>query len=403
MEYNLEMRVIDAIIEAMQNLGGKAKLKDLYLEVNKYRKTPEHSIRGRLYEYSSDCDIYKKSNPDLFVSSKGKGKGEWAFRTKSLSEETTWLNEVINIKCFAVGKKYKKKEDIRKIAKLSPSSGPREPWGGVVRLANAILLFVNLDKGNAEKSLKFNDFFDGSDFFWEAQNQNTINTSHIKEMLDNAPIYLFCRVNTKKDFVYMGGLNAVNFDDRVSPIEFQFEVLDYQDNPNKDLKEIYEWKKDTAINIPEFSTNGLKKPNRKTAQGYIRDEKKKKAIELHAMDRADIYYSSLGYQVIDRSDTKNIGYDLLCIKGKELVEVEVKGTQSSGEEVIVTKNEVNNAKEQNNQADLFITYKIQLVLEEGSYKVLESKEKVIEKWNPKDSDLTALTFRYKVNGVIKLI
>ncbi len=201
----------------------------------------------------------------------------------------------------------------------------------------------------------------------------------------------------------MGGLNAVNFDDSVSPIEFQFEVLDYQDNPNKDLKEIYEWKKDTAINIPEFSTNGLKKPNRKTAQGYIRDEKKKKAIELHAMDRADIYYSSLGYQVIDRSDTKNIGYDLLCIKGKELVEVEVKGTQSSGEEVIVTKNEVNNAKEQNNQADLFITYKIQLVLEEGSYKVLESKEKVIEKWNPKDSDLTALTFRYKVNGVIKLI
>ena len=76
------MRVIDAIIHSLDVLGGQSDLENIYAEVNKIRATPNPSIRARLYEHSSECDAYKKTNPDLFESTDGKGSGEWRFRKK---------------------------------------------------------------------------------------------------------------------------------------------------------------------------------------------------------------------------------------------------------------------------------------------------------------------------------
>ena len=52
---------VGEIIKAMGNLNGEAPLNKIYLEVNKYRETPSHSIRGRIYEHASECDAYKKT------------------------------------------------------------------------------------------------------------------------------------------------------------------------------------------------------------------------------------------------------------------------------------------------------------------------------------------------------
>ena len=71
------MRVIDLIAKSIDKLGGEAELEDIYVEVNKYRDTPQPSIRARLYEHASECDAYKENNPDLFISSSGKGGGKW--------------------------------------------------------------------------------------------------------------------------------------------------------------------------------------------------------------------------------------------------------------------------------------------------------------------------------------
>tara|TARA_B100000886_G_scaffold56840_1_gene34834 strand:- start:283 stop:1545 length:1263 start_codon:yes stop_codon:yes gene_type:complete len=73
-------RVIDLITKSIIDLGGEAKLEEIYNQVNKYREVPSPSIRARIYEHSSECDAYKENNPDLFISSDGKGDGKWRIR-----------------------------------------------------------------------------------------------------------------------------------------------------------------------------------------------------------------------------------------------------------------------------------------------------------------------------------
>jgi hypothetical protein len=79
-------RVIDLITKSIIDLGGEAELEQIYQQVNKYRETPSPSIRARIYEHSSECDAYIKDNPDIFISSDGKGGGKWKIR-KNVSSD----------------------------------------------------------------------------------------------------------------------------------------------------------------------------------------------------------------------------------------------------------------------------------------------------------------------------
>lgn len=391
------MRVIDAIIQAMKNLGGEASLAELYDEVNKYRPTPEHSIRGRLYEHSSDCDIYKKTSEDIFQSSEGKGKGLWRFRDKSESSLNTWKDEVFYEEKFSIGESFRTKEDIRKKSYLHPmKDGSRESWAGYASLANAVLLFVNLYKGDVNKIYQFNDYFDGSDFFWESQNGNTLDTPYIQKILAETNIFLFCRINKKDNWTYVGKLAALNFETSTDPIKFQFEALDYQDNASGDLKDIYDWKPNNQTVVPRLSMNHKKV--RRTSQGYISDTKKKNAIELHAMEQASKFYSDQKFEVIDVSDTRGLGYDYRCVKDETILEVEVKGTSLSGKELNLTRNEVINAQTTNNVPVLFIVFDILLVIDGKDYKVINSKQKVINNWKPQEKNLEALTYKYRLES-----
>lgn len=79
---NKDIKLINFITQSINDLGGEAELEEIYKQVNKYRKTPNPSIRARIYEHSSECDAYIGSNPDLFISSNGKGKGKWRTRSR---------------------------------------------------------------------------------------------------------------------------------------------------------------------------------------------------------------------------------------------------------------------------------------------------------------------------------
>jgi len=389
------MRVLDAIMKAMEGLGGEASLSDLYDEVNKYRSTPEHSIRGRLYEHSSDCDIYKKSSLDLFESSQGKGKGVWKFRKKLTSNDgsVSWKDERFNDQKFNVGQKFLTKENIRELSGLSSKKGTQEIWGGLISLANAVLLFTTLDKKKAADNLKFNDYFDGEDFFWESQNKNTLKTPAIENIIDGCDVFLFSRVYDNDPWVYIGPLEPVDYDSSVTPMQFQFEVLSYQNNPDEHLLNIYKWKNNDEIKVPKISTSENKK-NRKSKSGFIKDTEKKDAIEIYAMEIAIKYYESTGYDVYDRSDRRGIGYDIECKKGNEIIEVEVKGTQRDLGFVHVTKNEVDNAKTTSNSSHLFIVFNQILIKKNDLYRIKSSETKLIKDWRPKDEDLEALEFKY---------
>ena len=216
------------------------------------------------------------------------------------------------------------------------------------------------------------------------------------KILAETNTFLFCRINKKEHWTYVGKLDALNFETSTDPIKFQFEVLDYQDNASGALKDIYDWKPNNQTVVPRLSSN-LKKV-RRTSQGYISDTKKKNAIELHAMEQAYKFYSDQDFEVIDVSDTKGLGYDYKCIKDEIILEVEVKGRSSSGKEVNLTRNEVINAQTTNNVPVLFIVFDILLVIDGKDYKVINSKQKVINNWKPQEKNLEALTYKYSVES-----
>lgn len=89
---NKDIRLINFITQSINDLGGEAELEEIYKQVNRYRKTPNPSIRARIYEHSSECDAYISTNPDLFISSDGKGKGKWRTRYRI---ESTYYDEGI--------------------------------------------------------------------------------------------------------------------------------------------------------------------------------------------------------------------------------------------------------------------------------------------------------------------
>jgi hypothetical protein len=72
--------------------------------------------------------------------------------------------------------------------------------------------------------------------------------------------------------------------------------------------------------------------------GFQPNSKIRKAVELHAMGRAEKEFKNRGYQVKDVSQKRP--YDLLCHKSDEVKYVEVKGTQSNGLDIALTAGEV---------------------------------------------------------------
>ena len=87
-----------------------------------------------------------------------------------------------------------------------------------------------------------------------------------------------------------------------------------------------------------------------TAQGYESDPVLRRAIEQYAVKLAHDHYLSDGYQV------KELGkpFDLLCERQQEVIHVEVKGSRSQLNSVIVTVNEITDARLSAWRSDLFI-------------------------------------------------
>ncbi|MGY3320776.1 protein NO VEIN domain-containing protein [Arthrobacter sp. TE12232] len=78
-------------------------------------------------------------------------------------------------------------------------------------------------------------------------------------------------------------------------------------------------------------------------QGLQMDAEVRKAIEDAAQDRLMSYFRDRSWAVTDTR--QNRPYDAVADKGTERIYLEAKGTQSRGDSVIVTRNEVNHARQ----------------------------------------------------------
>jgi hypothetical protein len=111
------------------------------------------------------------------------------------------------------------------------------------------------------------------------------------------------------------------------------------------------------------------------------------------METATKHFTSQGYSVEDHS--KNHSYDLLCTKKKERLHVEVKGTVTNGDGIILTSGEVKFARSHKGEMGLFILHSIK-VSADGN--LSNGQEKVIVQWDVDKGQLKPISFMYDVPG-----
>ena len=135
---------------------------------------------------------------------------------------------------------------------------------------------------------------------------------------------------------------------------------------------------------------------RKTTQGFQCDQAKKVATELRGMEAAKNHYISIGYKVEDKSYLRGIGYDYLCKNGKQIIEVEVKATTGGFGEVLITKNELENTYNSKNDTALFVVHGVEFEANNGQFVGVGGDFTIIENWQPKEAELTPLSYRYRI-------
>lgn len=124
--------------------------------------------------------------------------------------------------------------------------------------------------------------------------------------------------------------------------------------------------------------------------GFENDPEKRKCIEQYAVRIAIKHYQNQGFSVIEKGKP----YDLLCTRGTQIVHVEAKGTTKSANAVILTRNEVLDARDSSWRSDLFIVRDIELTYFDGVWEASGGENFTFEGWEPEDKDLTPIQYQY---------
>ncbi len=135
-------------------------------------------------------------------------------------------------------------------------------------------------------------------------------------------------------------------------------------------------------------------PNGRTTsgQGYGPSVEVKLAVELHAMEAATKYFVGKRYEVEDVSRTSP--YDLLAKRDGEELNVEVKGTVSRGEAVLLTRNEVMHAQQHAERAVLFVLHSIVVESLQGRMTARGGSQSVLAPWRVEAGLLEPLQYKY---------
>jgi hypothetical protein len=133
--------------------------------------------------------------------------------------------------------------------------------------------------------------------------------------------------------------------------------------------------------------------SRGRGQGFLVFAALRKAIEGYAVDWAIRHYNDQGWYVTDVGLTHS--YDLHCKRNEDELHVEVKGTMSGGESVILTRNEVTHAGEAHPDVDLFVVSEVVIDNANPDHPVVSGGiARVYSGWVIDEKRLTPVGFRY---------
>ncbi len=145
-----------------------------------------------------------------------------------------------------------------------------------------------------------------------------------------------------------------------------------------------------AANVDDSAAEAIERLQAK-GQGFQLDSKRRKALENYAMDVAKQYFKGKGYECDDHS--KKRPYDLRCSRGREVLCVEVKGTQTDGAEIILTRGEVEFAQSHEGKMVLFILHSIKV--SNNGMNLAGGRRTLICPWSVDQGELKPVSFTYR--------
>jgi len=135
---------------------------------------------------------------------------------------------------------------------------------------------------------------------------------------------------------------------------------------------------------------------RSRTQGFGLTVAERLAVELHAMSRAKSHLRDLGWQVRDVSATHP--YDFECTRGLDQMIVEVKGTTSTGEDVVVTYNEVEVQRARYPNNALIVVHSVDLQRTSEAPKAEGGTLLMRSPWKIEEGHLRPIAFRCAVDN-----
>jgi hypothetical protein len=170
------------------------------------------------------------------------------------------------------------------------------------------------------------------------------------------------------------------------------------------LVELYQQRLGRPLAEPQQAADPSRRPLRDIAQetrgrnqGRIIDPQVRITIEKYAEDAAVAILEMDGWRV-KRVGPLHLGYDLECTKELASLHVEVKGTQTHGEEVVLTPNEVRHHQglgQCSSQHALFVLADITVVQGE-QIGCQDGRPLMILPWRLEEAALTATEYSYRV-------
>ena len=108
------------------------------------------------------------------------------------------------------------------------------------------------------------------------------------------------------------------------------------------------------------------------------------------MQRAEAQFISEGFRV----EVLGKPYDLRCARGDEVLYVEVKGTSTDGEEVVLTPNEVAFARKNANRMVLYVCAGVEVRQTDTAVETAGGTVRVWRPWSIDEGALTPVAFTY---------
>jgi hypothetical protein len=129
---------------------------------------------------------------------------------------------------------------------------------------------------------------------------------------------------------------------------------------------------------------------RASGQGFSASPEVRRAVEQHAMQRATDHFRAEGFHV----EVLGKPYDLRCTRGDEVRYVEVKGTSTDGEEVLLTPNEVAFARQNARHMVLYVCAGVEVRCAGTAVEIAGGTVRLLWPWNVDDGVLSPLGFTY---------